>query len=234
MNKYNPVSERIKRNIEYLMQVHNITSVNALSKILNIPATTIYSFLNNPLSNSKVKFKICDYFNINFEELESIDLYNLETNNDNNIEVKSNQSILSMTDDDFLNYLNAEKSNNAEIDSLKSSINSLLFTNFRKCCGQAKIEYMSENYQKALYSISSAFWLLKPDEIKYITENDLLLYVNIAKHFNDSDFIYSLIIKMESSDYFNYKILLVLANLLETDFPNEAKLCLNLVKQKGL
>lgn len=234
MNSFEPTAEKIKKNVEYLMQVHNITSVTALSKILNVPATTIYSFLRSPLSNSKVKFKICNYFNISIDELENCDFSQSEIKNDIDFEIKSNQSILSMTDDDIFHYLNIAKSDNADLDLLRTSVKDLLFTNFRKCCGQARLDFKSENFQKALYSISSAFWLIKPDEIKYITENDLSLYIDIATHFKDNDLITNLIIKLESPDYFNYKIFLVLGNLLSSYFPNEAKMCFEIVRQKGL
>lgn len=234
MNKYNPTSERIKRNLDYLMRINGINSVSAFSKVLNIPATTIYSFLNNPTSNSKVKFLICDYFDVDFEELENIDLCQIHSDMEESVEHDLDKSILSMNDDDILNYLYDGKTDDKEIENLKNSINKILFTSYRKCCTQAKSAYAAENYQKALYLISSAFWLLKPNETKYITKGDLTLYVNVAKHFNDSDQICNLILKLDSVDYYDYKIMLVLSRILEKDFPTEAKKCLKIIKQKSI
>lgn len=233
MTKSDTASNRIKRNIEYLMKKQGISGVASLAKILDIPPTTIYSFLRNPLSNSKVKFIICNFFNISVDELENYDFSGTEITLNDKFDIKSNQSILSMSDDTIYDYLSLQSFNTDEIGVLKKSIKDVIYTNFRKCCGQAKICFKSEDYQNALYYISSAFWLLKPPEIKYITENDLALYIDIANQFNDNDLISSLIFKLESVDYFNYKILIVLANLLEEKFPNESKMCYEIIKNKG-
>ena len=232
MTKFDLTADIIKKNINFLMDKHSISGFSALARNLDVPATTIYSFLRNPLSNSKVKFKICNYFNVSIEELESCDLQEYEIETSDKSDINSSLSILSMSDDTISNFLKSSKTNNNDIDELKHSIATLISTNFRKCCGQAKINFKAENYQKALYYISSAFWLLKPTEIKYITENDLSLYVDIANYFNDNDLINTLIIKLESADYFNYKIILVFANLLEDKFPQEAKMCYEIIKDK--
>ena len=234
MTIYDKNAERIKRNIDYLMHKHDISSVSTLAKILGVPATTIYSFLRNPLSNSKVKLKICNYFNISIDELENCDFAETDIKMNDNYEFKSKKSIISMSDDEIYGYLETSDSCNNELNKLKNSIKSLIYTNYRMCCGQAKTYFNSENFQKSLYYISSAFWLLKPDEIKYITEDDLSLYIDIAKHFEDEDLISSLIIKLESADFFNYKIMLVLANLLSEEFPEDSKMCYEIIKQKEL
>lgn len=230
----NSKAERIKKNIFFLMQQRDISSISSLAKVLDVPATTIYSFLRSPLSNSKVKFKICDFFHISIDELENYDFSDAEIKSGDLSCVKTNKSILSMSDDEVYNYLQTSSSNNNEIRTLKNSVKNLIFTNFRKCCGQAKTYYNSENYQKALYYISSAYWLLKPDEIVYITESDLSLYIDIASHFDDVELIGTLIIKLESADYYNHKIMLVLANLLGEKFPDESRICYEIIKQKGV
>lgn len=232
MSNFDIIADRVKNNINYLMHQNDITSVSNLAKIINVPPTTIYSFLRSPLSNSKVKFKICNYFNVSIDELESYDFTKAEIKNDN--ELTTNQSILSMSDEYVCKYLDLSVSSNSDIDNLKSSIKSLINTNFRKCCGQARVNFESKNYQKALYYISSAFWLLRPEEIRFITESDLLLYIDIANYFKDNDLVSTLIIKLESTDFFNYKILIVLAKLLEESFPNESKTCYEIIDSRGL
>lgn len=225
-------TDNIKQNIQFLMKKHNVPNITTLAKILGIPATTLYSFLRNPLSASKAKTKITEYFNISLEELECSNLYETASMNKNDfiedysyVALDSSKSILSISDNDIVEKLSNSNTNDAYMKELKESIAKSYRIGYRHFIGQAKNDYMMGNFQKALCSISAAFWLIRPDELEWIQESDFKLYIELGKHFNDENIIVKLVEVFISYNYCNKKILAILGDLLEASYPDYAKVC---------
>ena len=225
----NEREELVKSNLNLLMRSRDIKNLTKLADILGLSASTLYSFYSNPLSKSKAKKAIADYFNISIEDLEFKNLSEVISDNEYisfgtyNNDISDN--IVSMSDSDINKLLVSSKSEDEYIEKLKAAISRSYKTSYRHYMEQAKSDYSLGNYQKALCSISAAFWLLEPEDIDLIKNNDLKLYVEIAKRFNDESLIKKLVDLLISNNYFNEKIITILGNLLEDSFKIYSRIC---------
>lgn len=231
----------IKENIDFLMRRNSIHNRTQLANLLNIKVQTLYSFLNNPLSASAVKKKICDYFFISQDDLETKHLSEILSNDDilyeeNILDTSETSSIVSMSNNELLEILENSNSSSPQIQELKSSLRKSYLPGFNSFISLAKRDFYSGNYQKALLSACAAFYIITPQDISAITKEDFKLYISIAKKFSDNEFSSGLINKLTnvilSEDYYDERIAIVMASLLEKDFPISAQVCYETIINK--
>ncbi len=223
--------KRILENIVYLGRINNITKANDFAITLGVKPATYYTFTRNPSSSSKVKSRICEYFGISMDDLENKSLKDEEDNsryivsNNSNRGIDNYKSIISMSDFEINKYLTDKKSNDEEINSLKRNISEKSFSDYGQSIIKARNCYENKNYDMALGYVCSAFYMLNEDDIARITKSDLELYISVVDKFNNESLLEKLVNKLLEEETYNRKIVIVLANLLETNHISLSKAC---------
>lgn len=228
----NEREELVLKNIEQLMRANNIPNGSALATKLGVKPTSYYTFTRHPLSSSKIKTKICEYFNISIDVLETVDLSKEDDIkryivNDSSIKWNTNnhKSITSLQEYELNRILIENHSSNQDIINIKKRIAEKFLTNFNRLMGQADICFREGNYDGAFSFACSAFYMLKEEEVKCISQYDLELYIKTAEIFDNNETIQKLVDVLLDKDNFNQKIVIVLANLLEENHADLAKIC---------
>ena len=228
----NEKEKLVLTNIEQLMRANNIPNGSALAAKIGVKPTSYYTFTRHPLSSSKIKSKICEYFNISVDTLESVDLSKEDDLkryivNDSSIKWNSNnhKSITSLQEYELNRLLINNKSSNQDIINIKKRIAEKYLTNFNRLMAQADKCFREENYDGAFSFACSAFYMLKEEEIECISQYDLELYIKTAEIFGNNETIQKLLDVLLDKDNFNQKVVIVLANLLEANHADLARIC---------
>lgn len=244
MDEKNTSSNDVKRdvilsNIDYIMSVNNISNPTALAKTIGLAPTTWYSFLKNPVSNSSAKTCFCKHFGITVYQLENETLSEIDydlSGSDIENDTVNNKPILSFSDDDVFKSLNRTECNGGkvslDIKELKKLISEKMHLEYKSHILKARQEYQKGNYDTAYEHMSNAYWGISPEDLEVISERDLKCYAELCKRKDDSSGIERLVEKLILDEFYNEKIVLVLASVLESCFSDYAKLCYEFVWNK--
>lgn len=228
------IEDNVIKNIENFMDLTNTRSANEMATRIGVPVTTWRSFLSNPLSNSIAKTKFCSYYGLNVKQLETtlfeddfikevIEKVKLDENK------KQEISINEMSEDDLQTMFEKNPSKSNEFEELKRKVKDKTSLSFRSNIENAKSRCATKP-SEALALFNGAFALMKEAEVNLLTQSDLKVYIDLTIDDGNLNGLERLIDTLITEGYYNYKVVSVLALLLEeVDLIAQAKKCLRAI-----
>ncbi len=232
-NKENYIIE----NINNVMDITNTRSASEMAKRIGVPVTTWRSFMNNPSSNSIAKTKFCLYYGLTVKQIESDllddDLIKELVNKVNNNDKKKQEiAITEITDEDLQLMFENSDSKSDEFFELKRKVIDKASLSFKANLENAKNRSI-EKPTEALALFNGVFALMKEEEVKLLTQSDLKTYIDLTVDDGNLNGLERLIETLTSDGYYDYKVVSVLALLLEeVGLTKQAKQCLKAVLDK--
>lgn len=224
--------ENMKANIEFVMSTYNIKNYTELARTIGVAPTTWHSFQSNLTSNSSAKTAFCNHFHITvkqFEEERLSELDLLSGTDDSDSEARESP-ILSLSEEEIFTKLIVSSESPANDDSLSDIKKRIIEKNgmhFKTTISKARCEFKRKNSLDSLIAYRAAWAILTADNLAVVLESDLHNFISLCKQLNDEKSLNALIDKILTIELFNKKFILVLSILLEEDYPELAKLCLN-------
>lgn len=230
--------ENMKKNIKYVMTMHNISNSASLAKKIGVAPTTWHSFTNNLTSNSSAKTAFCNYFGITVHQFEEELLSEIwcESKKDDMDEEcsKNNVTIMSLSDEEiyikFISSINKKNENNSLLELRKQVIKKFNM-HFITTIETARSEVKKGNSIDAWNAYNSAWLLLTPDDLPAIMESDFQNYICLCKNIGSKSGLNALTEKLLSAEFYNPKILMSFSILLD-DFSELAESCLSILLDK--
>ncbi len=235
----------VSNNISYLMSMSNITSPRELAKLINVPATTLYTYLKSPLSNSSAKSALCKYFGITVFQLENELLSEREfaKNKSGDFEKKSSENfssdkpLMSMRNDEMFELIKTSECDDDfaykdKIKKLKESISKKMNFEFNHYLSKAQDAFENGNIEEAYSNMSSAWWNIHKDDLEIITPKIIEFYIDLCQMKEKKEGLEKLISILTNDEFFNANIVLFLASTLESIYPDLALECYDCVNAK--
>ena len=212
------------------MKTHNITTQAALANVIGTPSTTLASFLSNLQSRSTAKAAFCNYFNITVEQLENERL--ADSGIWDNRTCTQEKPILETSEDELYKELR-RPSTESVLKQLKNAIAQKGSLRYKAAVVMARKELKNlGDPTKALDFLYSVWWVATPNDLNVVCKSDLKLYIDLCKQLNETSGIDSLVEKLISKKFFNPKFVTILGIMLESDYPDFAQTCFEMVAFK--
>lgn len=184
--------QNIKTNIDTIMRTTGCKNYSEFSKLLGLDSTqTLYSFLKNPTSNSRVKSAICNYCGITIKQFEETLLGAGDDDLSSTQDVVSAESSIGATADAYDYFIKGTENLMGDLRQLRNELirSKSMQTTIKVAQAQRKLE--SGKYAEAIEDYESIL-----DDIRHNPPQDrdahiyaVLFkgYVNACNHTDDYD-----------------------------------------------
>ncbi len=227
----------IVKNIENFISLSNTKTAREMANRIGVPENTWRSFMKNPSSNSIAKTKFCLYYGLTVKQLETTlfddDFIKSVLENVNQKEEQKKEAFLvDMSDEDLRTMFEKSDSKSDRLEELKRKVKTKTSLSFKINLQNAKKRAV-DNPDEALALFNGTFMMMQKGDVNYVSENDLKIYVDLTVDNGNFNCLETLIATLIKDDFYNYKVVTVLALILEevglTDY---AEQCLSAVAER--
>lgn len=224
----------VLRNIDNFISLSNTKTAREMASRIGVPENTWRSFMKNPASSSSAKTKFCLYYGLTVKQLETTLLEDefikecIERTRTGTGE-KREIPLSEISDNDLQLLFENSYSKSVEFEDLKRKVRKKTSLSFKVNLENAKKKSI-DNPSEALALMTGVFSLMGENDIKIIIQSDLKTFIDLSIDADNYSGLELLIDKLTNKEYYNYKVVSVLALLLdEADLTEYAKRCLNAV-----